>query len=173
MPIVVENVCGAQKWVGRARAHYGSFYLWGDVPALLPIPLKRGVKVGGLDWNGFKRGDPDYKGQAFNTTTITRELTAIKNGGGSWFRVANNTTSGKGQNPRDNLPSHSPHMTNPAEHGVKVGGDKFFENGSDFMISRSGPGSTKRKFASALIAKIPLELSRYIARVYKPQAVAA
>jgi hypothetical protein len=36
IPLVVENVCGAQKWVGQARWHYGSFYLWGDVPALMP-----------------------------------------------------------------------------------------------------------------------------------------
>jgi hypothetical protein len=40
IPLVVENVCGAQKWVGRARWHYGSFYLWGDVPALMPMTLK-------------------------------------------------------------------------------------------------------------------------------------
>ncbi len=26
IPLVVENVCGAQKWVGKARWHYGSFY---------------------------------------------------------------------------------------------------------------------------------------------------
>ncbi|HXU78812.1 MAG TPA: DNA cytosine methyltransferase, partial [Methylomirabilota bacterium] len=31
IPLVVENVVGAQPWVGPARAHYGSFYLWGDV----------------------------------------------------------------------------------------------------------------------------------------------
>jgi hypothetical protein len=37
IPMVVENVRGAQKWVGRARFNYGSFYLWGDVPALMPI----------------------------------------------------------------------------------------------------------------------------------------
>ncbi len=36
IPLVVENVKGAQPWVGRARWHYGSFYLWGDVPALMP-----------------------------------------------------------------------------------------------------------------------------------------
>ena len=36
IPMVVENVCGAQKWVGRAAWHYGSYYLWGDVPALMP-----------------------------------------------------------------------------------------------------------------------------------------
>lgn len=36
-PMVLENVRGAQKYMGKAKAHYGSFYLWGDVPALLPI----------------------------------------------------------------------------------------------------------------------------------------
>lgn len=40
IPLVVENVCGAQKWVGRAKWHFGSFYLWGDVPALMPVPFK-------------------------------------------------------------------------------------------------------------------------------------
>ena len=30
-PIVLENVKGAQPWVGRANANFGSYYLWGDV----------------------------------------------------------------------------------------------------------------------------------------------
>jgi hypothetical protein len=49
IPLVVENVYGAERWVGRARWHYGSFYLWGDVPALMPPPGRDGVKHGG-DW---------------------------------------------------------------------------------------------------------------------------
>jgi len=36
IPLVVENVRGAQKWVGRAAWNFGSYYLWGDVPALMP-----------------------------------------------------------------------------------------------------------------------------------------
>lgn len=36
MPIVIENVRAAQGWMGRAKWHSGSFYLWGDVPALMP-----------------------------------------------------------------------------------------------------------------------------------------
>jgi hypothetical protein len=36
IPMVVENVVGAQRWVGKAGYHYGSFYLWGDIPALMP-----------------------------------------------------------------------------------------------------------------------------------------
>ena len=31
IPMVVENVKGAQPWVGKEKAHFGSFYLWGDV----------------------------------------------------------------------------------------------------------------------------------------------
>ena len=49
--MVVENVRGAQKWVGRARWHYGSFYLWGDVPALMPMTLAA-AKVSGFSFDG-------------------------------------------------------------------------------------------------------------------------
>lgn len=40
-PIVLENVRMAQNWLGRARWHSGSFYLWGDVPALMPLVTHR------------------------------------------------------------------------------------------------------------------------------------
>jgi hypothetical protein len=36
VPTILENVRAAQPFVGRARARCGSFYLWGDVPPLLP-----------------------------------------------------------------------------------------------------------------------------------------
>lgn len=31
IPMVVENVKGAQPWVGKAQANFGSYYLWGDI----------------------------------------------------------------------------------------------------------------------------------------------
>lgn len=37
-PIVIENVREAQNWIGPASAHYGSRYLWGNVPPVLPQP---------------------------------------------------------------------------------------------------------------------------------------
>ena len=40
IPLVVENVRGANKWVGRSRWNYGSFHLWGDVPALMPMTAR-------------------------------------------------------------------------------------------------------------------------------------
>lgn len=40
VPLIVENVRGAIPWVGRSRWNFGSFHLWGDVPALMPSTLK-------------------------------------------------------------------------------------------------------------------------------------
>ncbi len=150
VPIIVENVKGAQRWVGQAKWHYGSYYLWGDVPALMPFS-KRAAKVSGISWSGSDK--PGYIAKGFNRTAeqrlddglklpgngvarnwadrpIQRLNDANKNDGGSWFNIANNTKSGLGQNP----------VTNAA----------------------------RRKAASAQIAKIPLLLSRHIARAWYP-----
>jgi hypothetical protein len=99
IPLIVENVCGAQRWVGPARWHYGSYYLWGDVPALMPSTLT----VSKTNTHGPTYGDGSW-------------FAVAKNGGkndhlngGSWFAIAHNTTSGHGKNPamrRGN--SHSP-----------------------------------------------------------------
>lgn len=152
IPMVVENVRGAQKWVGRARWSFGSFYLWGDVPALMPI-VRKAVKVGGLDWK-HPHAERNLRD-------------GIKNNGGSWFNVAHNTTSGKGQNP----------------DGRKLAGFRFDGSGKSFQSKQRGSGrewfagdgkisrmtsskSPARKMASAMIAKIPLPLSRYIAATF-------
>ncbi len=68
VPLVVENVNGAQPWVGRARWRYGSFYLWGDVPALMPIVRRAGVNVGGFSWSDY--GEPGYAPKGFNVTAV-------------------------------------------------------------------------------------------------------
>jgi hypothetical protein len=59
-PIVLENVRGAQRFIGYARAHAGSFYLWGDVPALLPTTkFRKGI------WNTkAMRGRPGHRSPA-------------------------------------------------------------------------------------------------------------
>ncbi len=44
IPMVVENVQGAIPWVGRSRWNYGSYHLWGDVPALMPAPVAGRMK---------------------------------------------------------------------------------------------------------------------------------
>lgn len=93
IPMVQENVKGAQPYVGRAQWHYGSYYLWGDVPALMPVAARGGIKVSGMNWSGSDK--PGYKAVAFNDSAVA----GLKNSGGSWFKVANNTKSGHGKNP--------------------------------------------------------------------------
>src|SRR6185369_277981 len=61
IPLIVENVRGAQKWVGRARWNFGSFYLSGDVPALMP-PL-RARKNNGGSWFNIAHNTTSGKGR--------------------------------------------------------------------------------------------------------------
>jgi hypothetical protein len=179
IPMVVENVRGAQPWVGKAQGNFGSFYLWGDVPEL-PKAVKAskvpgfrfdgnggsfqtaavdGVKVGGLDWK--HPDDPRHRpGQAFNPAAqgkALQEARAIKNTGGSWFNVAHNTTSGKGRNP----------------DGRKLRDQDGYERSHPNAFGWKSPRTSsrdikKRKMASAMIAKIPLPLSRFIAAHFRP-----
>jgi hypothetical protein len=148
IPMVVENVCGAQKWVGRARWHYGSFYLWGDVPALMPITW-RSKNVTGGSW--FPQGN----GASVENNNGRDRLT--KNDGGSWFAVAHNTTSGHGRNPVNGVKgSEGYERDHPAAFGWK--------------IPNTSSHGTARRAASAHIAKIPFELARHIARAWYPEA---
>jgi hypothetical protein len=98
IPLVVENVRGAQEWVGRSRWNAGAYHLWGDIPALMPMDKTaiKGVGIGSKSWH-----------------------------------------QGAGQR----------HPNDPRN---------------------TWSGSKARKAASAKIAKIPLPLSQYIARVFKP-----
>lgn len=122
IPLVVENVKGAQRWVGRAAWHYGSYYLWGDVPALMPFTAHR--KVPGMNFHEHeKTGKP---GPLFQSAAVDH----MKSTGGSWF------TQGNGARITRN---------DPRDSGVR------------------------RKAASAMIAKIPFELARWIAYCYHPE----
>jgi hypothetical protein len=175
IPLIVENVCGAQRWVGRARWHFGAYYLWGDVPALMPITTKQ-AKISGQNWSRYTE-----------TGEVSPHWRMQKNDGGSWFNVAHNTTSGKGQNPdgrkthahlnQRNGECHTRHLTNPSEHGTKFSqsGDAWFDGKPrDKMLGHKGPAahgskSRARARASAEIAKIPFPLAQHIARCFKPR----
>lgn len=132
VPMVVENVKGAQPWVGRARWSFGSYYLWGDVPALMPAPI-RARKVPGFRFDG--------SGRSFQTASVNE---GMKNEtGGSWFKIGSPGQNVTGINPDGRLWKRDP-------------------------VASCGSGSSKRKAASARIAKIPLVLSQHIARHYLP-----
>lgn len=156
IPMVVENVKGAQPWVGRARWHYGSYFLWGDVPALMPSPSRSvGVKVAGLNWSGSD--EPGYKAQAFNSTAEKR-----LNGRKVNNHIAENSPPGVGK-----TSWFHGNTKHELRDGVKVAlsGRAWFTEGLGKVSSRS----SARKAASAQIAKIPFELSRHIASWYRPE----
>lgn len=91
IPLVVENVCGAQPWVGQARAHFGSYYLWGDLPELMPVAAAR--KVAGFRFDG--------SGGSFQTAAVNEHT---KNDhGGSWFKIGSPGQKVTGQNPDGRL----------------------------------------------------------------------
>ena len=159
IPMVVENVKGAQPWVGRAAWHYGSFYLWGDVPALMPFT--KSIKGPGGDW--FKDGRQGQDACAEGLKTVghinirnQRESDGVKQGGSgaAWFDKALDERR-------------------KAAGGTKVAGGWFgsyAEQKAAGTISPGrlhGPGSNSRKAASAQIAKIPFDLAAHIARCFK------
>ena len=144
IPLIVENVRGAQPWVGRARWNYGSFYLWGDVPALMPL------------------------------------TSSIKNGGGSWFAIGSPGKKVTGQNPdgrkvamnfheheKTGMPGRSFQSVAVEDH-VKEGGDWWNKECRKTGMAQYGSKSSKRKAASAMIAKIPFALSQWVAKCYYP-----
>jgi hypothetical protein len=180
IPMVVENVCGAQRWVGPARARFGSYFLWGDVDS-----------VGGRIVAGRLRF-----GQ-----TLRAARRSKNNGAGTWFAIGSpgqtqhngNPVNGMKQPGRNfhfyektGLPSPSFHgaeheasvpryvsMTNGGQKGAEAAwfndhkkNGVAIENGD--RLSYTSSCSQARKAASAMIAEIPFDLARYIASAYRP-----
>lgn len=156
IPMVVENVRGAQKFVGRAQWHYGSFYLWGDVPALMPMTNTLKLKT---------IGPVDAKQSELYNCHINERRDGIKTVG-----IAH-----KGRNGH----THTRHLTNQRESdavNLALYADRdsqgIKQQGSGHIWYRTGNGamsskSNSRKEASAMIAKIPFPLSQHIAQCFK------
>jgi hypothetical protein len=171
IPLIVENVKGAQPWVGRAKAHYGSFYLWGDVedvggrivasgpPAfgVESIRATRAIK-GRSNFHNEKTGlpSPSFHGAAHEASV--RRYQEIKNSGGSWFAIGSPGQKETGRNPVNGdgvkQPGHS--------------GRAWFADPD--VAGHLSSKSSARKAASAQIARIPEALSRHIARCFLPSA---
>lgn len=144
IPMVVENVRGAQPWVGRARWNFGSFYLWGDVPALMIYPGIRALAEKGVgpSW------DASTQSGRHGMRRWTNPPEGFKSSGVDLRKVGFNVANAQRY-----------------REGIKCGGDWF--NADQPSISRlTSSKSDSRKAASAMIAKIPLPLSRHIASIY-------
>lgn len=167
IPLVVENVRGAQPWVGRAKWSHGSYYLWGDVPALMPTTLAPakvpGLPNGGFPGGGLAQGYLDREAQKVPGMNFHDYEKTGKPGRS--FQSAAVKTVGH-LNKRDGH-GHARHLTNQAEH-VKNGKDWFGSGENCSLHRKASSGSTSRRAASALIAKIPFALAEHIGRVYYP-----
>lgn len=152
IPMVLENVKGAQPWVGRAHWSFGSYFLWGDIPALMPAPTWRSaVKVPGMNWSGSDR--PDYKAVAFNDEAVRRMAEDGRKNPG--FRFDGSGKSFQTESVKRHVAE--------GRKGAGAGAEWFDEN-----LCKLSSKSAARKAASAKIAKIPFALSSHIARVYSP-----
>jgi hypothetical protein len=167
IPMVVENVRGAIPWVGRSAWNYGSFHLWGDVPALMPshkalkqpyrnfhYPEKYGIP------------SPSFDGAA-HEPSVQNAL---------HYRMPDGVKVECYSDPRRNG-GKGAHLTSQAENdrrmdeAIKQGGDWFNSDQAGSISRTTSSRSQARKAASAQIAKIPYALASHIARVYKPSLV--
>ena len=146
VPLLVENVRGAIPWVGRSRWNFGSFHLWGDVPALMPSAIKA---------------------QKFNPD-------GTNHGIGSWFAIADSKNRGSsGQKvPGFRFDGSGKSFQSASVNGMKAAQDGLGGYGGNFgwnntPMRRGNSKSSGRKMASAMIAKIPLPLSRHIAATFR------
>lgn len=171
IPLLIENVKGAQRWIGGARWHYGSFYLWGDVPALMPH-----AKAFKTVRHANKRDGHSHTRRLTNQAE-SEGIKALgqKNGEESAMtRLAEDGVKRKGRKiqqgfnnwPKDDTGAYVMPDGSRAVDGIKQEGSgaEWFDAGLCKVSSRSNA----RKAASAQIAKIPEPLARHIARVFKP-----
>lgn len=157
IPLVVENVRGAQPWVGPTMWNFGSFYLWGNLPGLMPSSMRRKVPGSGSAVRGDKKG---LAAVGFNVLACRQLKEGQKNDtGGSWFAI-----NGSNQVQPRNDPRYNRQMLD----GVKGFTPQGQPLGKNELGRKHGSKSAGRKAASAQIAQIPLPLSRHIARCYYP-----
>lgn len=157
IPMVVENVRGAIPWVGRSRWNFGSYHLWGDVPALMPFTATMFHKIADPE---LHIGDP----RAPEGSPARLRYEARKLPGGRKFNPDGTalmpfTCAGES-------------IKGIPHEGIKHDGSGWRENrcmgSSNRMVAGPPNGSSGRKAASAMIARIPQPLARHIARVYRP-----
>ncbi len=127
IPMVVENVKGAQPWVGRANANFGSFYFWGDVRmhggavvagklefGKIARAAKRGRKVEGFNFHQFE--NTGVPGGSFQSAAVKTTGHANIRDGHSHTRHLTN------QRESDLLKFVADRYPEMLEHGAKVPG---------------------------------------------------
>lgn len=123
IPLVVENVRGAQPWVGMAKAHYGSFYLWGDVESVGGAVVGKWPKFGETlrttpQARKFNPDGTEHPQESWFAVADSKNR-GSKNDGGLWFAIGSPGQENVGQNP----------------DGRKVPGFRFDGSGRSFQTA--------------------------------------
>lgn len=145
--------------MGRAIAlEYGSYHMWGDVPALMPIASKV-VKVPGFrfDGSGGSLKTAATAHTEFRKINEAHRSKALAKGYG--FVTVDGIK-------HQRIESAGIKALSPGSSHKPGSGPDWFDGGPASHAS----GSKSRKEASALIAKIPFRLSQYIAAHFKQQS---
>lgn len=111
IPMVVENVKGAQPWVGKAKANFGSFYFWGDVDMVGGRVVAGGVRFGDTV-RAAKRGQK-------------RNPDGTEHPQGSWFAVADSKERGGRKGPGGDWFEDGRQGQDACAEGLKVAGFNF------------------------------------------------
>jgi hypothetical protein len=166
IPLVVENVRGAQPWVGRAKANFGSYYLWGDVGMVgrrvvagiprfgMSIAPVKATKVPGAHntESGHSKNPVNFPAEGYKTSGLNWSDRTIR--GQDFTRVAGRQAEGI-KNPNGGTGGWFGTYAEQKERGTISPGRMH------------GSHSPKRRAASAAIAKIPFPLAQHIARCFK------
>lgn len=183
IPLVIENVKGAQPWVGKAKANYGSFYLWGDIGMVgsrivagdyraLRIP-GRARKVPGFRFDGsggsfqtasVRQISPGWRSKHYEDTDKARLHDGVKAPGMSWSKYGEPGYKPQGFN--ETNAQRFREETKGSNGGWFNDNKRSGKSEDTGYLSRSGSKSDSRKAASAMIAKIPLALSRFVAEAF-------
>jgi hypothetical protein len=153
------------------------------VPALMPIAGKL-LKQPGRNFHfPEKYGIPSPSFHGADHEPSVQAALGLKNSGGSWFAIGSPGQKETGRNPvhdgtktighvnKQDGYSHTRHLTNQRESDAVKNGKDWFGSGENCSLQRrASSGSSARKAASALIAKIPFPLAQHIANVYKPKS---
>lgn len=140
LPLVLENVRGAERYMGRAAARFGSYYLWGDVPVLLPDGAPR---------KGFYAPTGTNQARALHRSTAGRRMSKqqtayVTNGERMAASLDAATKTG-----RDFAPEK----------------DRWRDTGSKAI-----PWMERRRMWSAQVAKVPFELGFWVGQCFRGDA---
>ena len=156
-PLILENVRGAKKWIGPNAWHYGSFYFWGELPALIPIGCPRKGFGGGKNW----KDRPMQDGRRNNKRSMPGEYESARPVNSPFATPSERVNAMKDKNISEGRDKFK----------KMVGSEKYKRGPNGTMMSGRGSAQVAhnlRKQWSATVAMIPLELSTWIGECFYP-----